>query len=197
LRHVSLEGEARSAVLRELGATLRGMHGLELQPFRASGLFPGDDAYVATRARLEGDLQRAVEAASAELAAWTLPASPAVAAARVRDDLRFVEETPVPLHSNPCPEHVFVDPATLRLTGVIDFGDAYLSHPALDMRRWGQPADRKALIAGYSAAGMPLSEFFQANWRVISVAALMQDFATRPSRRAESLDALLALVGSA
>jgi hygromycin-B 7''-O-kinase len=197
MRHVSLEGEARTVVLRELGAALRGMHGLELQPFRASGLFPGDDGYAATRTRLEGDLQRAVEAASAELAAWTLPVSPAVVAARVRDDLRLVEEGPVPLHSNPGPEHVFVDPVTLRLTGVIDFGDAYLSHPALDLRRWGQPADREAVIAGYSAAGMPLSESFHANWRAISVAALMQDFATRPSRRSESLDALLALVGSA
>jgi hygromycin-B 7''-O-kinase len=123
--------------------------------------------------------------------------SPAVVAARVRDDLRLVEEGPVPLHSNPGPEHVFVDPVTLRQTGVIDFADAYLSHPALDLRRWGQPADREAVIAGYSAAGMPLSESFHANWRAISVAALMQDFATRPSRRSESLDALLALVGSA
>jgi hygromycin-B 7''-O-kinase len=197
MRYLSLEGEARAAVLRELGAALRGMHGLAVQPFRASGLFPGDDSRVATRIRLEGDLRRAVEAASAELAAWTLPVSPAVAAARIRDDLRLVDEQPVPLHSNPGPEHVFVDPATLRLTGVIDFGDAYLSHPALDLRRWGQPADRTALIAGYSAAGLPLSESFHANWRAISVAALMQDFATRPGRRAESLDALLALVGSA
>jgi hygromycin-B 7''-O-kinase len=120
-----------------------------------------------------------------------------VAAARVRDDLRLVDEEPVPLHSNPGPEHVFVDPVTLRLTGVIDFGDAYLSHPALDLRRWWQPADREAIFAGYSAAGTPLSRSFLTTWQAISVAALMQDFATRPGRRAESLDALLTFVGAA
>jgi Ser/Thr protein kinase RdoA (MazF antagonist) len=30
----------------------------------------------------------------------------------------------VVLHSNPSPAHVFVDPDTGQLTGLIDFGDA-------------------------------------------------------------------------
>jgi hypothetical protein len=78
---------------------------------------------------------------------------------------------------------------------VIDFGDAYLSHPALDLRRWGQAADRDAVLAGYAAAGRPLTDSFHANWRAISVATLMLDFALRPSRRAESLDGLRDLLG--
>jgi Ser/Thr protein kinase RdoA (MazF antagonist) len=101
----------------------------------------------------------------------------------------------VPVHSNPGPEHVFVDPDTRRLSGVIDFGDAYLSHPALDFRRWAQPADRAALMAGYTA-GRRLTDSFHANWHAISVANLMLDFATRPGRRTESLDGLRVLLGT-
>jgi aminoglycoside phosphotransferase (APT) family kinase protein len=89
---------------------------------------------------------------------------------------------------------VFVDPDTLRFTGVIDFGDAYLSHPALDFRRWAQPSDRTALMQGY-ARDRQLSESFAANWRAISIIMLMLDFATRPSRRTESLDGLRVLMG--
>ena len=54
-----------------------------------------------------------------------------------------------PIHSNPGPEHVFVDPETLAFTGVIDFGDAYVSHPSFDMRRWSSPEDRAALEEPY------------------------------------------------
>jgi hypothetical protein len=80
------------------------------------------------------------------------------------------------------------------LTGVIDFGDAYLSHPALDFRRWANPRDRSALMQGY-AANTQLSDTFHANWRAISIIMLMQDFAARPTRRAESLEGLRVLLG--
>jgi aminoglycoside phosphotransferase (APT) family kinase protein len=195
MRGLTLAGESRAALLRELGTALRVMHGLEVEPFRGSGLFPGDADTAATRTRLHGDLERAVEAASAMRAAWTLAVSPEEAAARVRPGLDVIDEPPVPLHSNPGPEHVFVDPSTLRLVGVIDFGDAYLSHPALDFRRWARPADRAALMEGY-AAGRRLTDSFWANWRAISVANLMLDFASRPSRRAESLEGLRMLLGA-
>jgi hygromycin-B 7''-O-kinase len=195
MRGLTLGRGARAALLRELGAALRIMHGLEVQPFRSSGLFPGDADTAAIRTRLEGDLQRAVEAAGELREAWTLAVSPEEAAARVRPALDVIDEPPVPLHSNPGPEHVFAYPDTERLTGVIDFGDAYLSHPALDFRRWAQPADRAALMEGY-AAGRPLKDSFYVNWRAISVANLMLDFATRPGRRAESLDGLRVLLGA-
>jgi hygromycin-B 7''-O-kinase len=195
MRGLTLEGQARAALLRELGAALRVMHSLELQPFQRSGLFPGDEDTAATRARLEGDLQRAAEVASERRAAWTLAISPEEAAARVRAGLEVIDEKPVLLHSNPGPEHVFVEPDTLRLSGVIDFGDAYLSHPALDFRRWARPADRAALMESYAADRRP-TDSFSANWRAISVANLMLDFASRPGRRAESLEGLRVLLGT-
>ncbi len=193
MRRLGLRGSARAAVLRELGRVLREMHSLDPAPFRDSGLFPGDHDTTATRSRLEADLQRAAETAAQAGDGWNLPFTPQDAADRVRDGLQRIEDAPVPLHSNPGPEHVFVDGSTPGLTGVIDFGDAYLSHPALDLRRWAEPVDRIALMDGYTA-DRQVSESFHANWRAISVAMLMLDYATRPNRRAESLQGLRALV---
>ncbi|HEV7662567.1 MAG TPA: aminoglycoside phosphotransferase family protein [Chloroflexota bacterium] len=195
LRYVAVEGDARMGLLRDLGAALRRMHGLSLDPFVNSQLFPGDADSAAIADRLARDLDRAVEAATAQRDEWTLPVSPADFAQIVREGVRSVTDPPVALHSNPGPEHVFVDPTTLRLSGIIDFGDAYLSHPAMDMRRWGAPADRSALIAGYAADGPP-SDTFHANWRAISVANLMLDFASRPSRRIEALRSLQLLMAT-
>jgi len=194
MRQLSISGDARVEVLRELGASLRLMHDLDPEPFRTSGLFPGDEDTHAIRIRLERELERAVEAASEHRDDWTLNFSPAEAGDRARSGLDVIHDPPVPLHSNPGPEHVFVDPDTLRFTGVIDFGDAYLSHPALDFRRWAQPEDRTALMHGY-ARDKRLTGTFEANWRAISIIMLMLDFATRPSRRTESLDGLRALIG--
>jgi hygromycin-B 7''-O-kinase len=193
MRCLALSGTARAGVLRELGSVLRVMHGLDPVPFRESGLFPGDQDTMATRSRLEADLQRAVETAAEQAEGWNLPFTPEEAVDRVRDGLQHIDDSPVPLHSNPGPEHVFVDANTLRLTGLIDFGDAYLSHPALDLRRWAQPADRDALMDGYTGDGQ-VSESFHANWRAISVAMLMLDYALRPGRRTESLQGLRVLV---
>jgi aminoglycoside phosphotransferase len=189
LRELTVTGQKRADLLAQLGAALRQMHALDAEPFRQSGLFPGDTDVSATRERLAAELERGVEAANEHRSEWTLPLSPEEAAAHVRQGLSRVDEAPVPLHSNPGPEHVFVNPSTLHLEGVIDFGDAYLSHPALDFRRWAQPDDRRALMVGY-AEGRQLSNSFEANWLAISVAMLMQDFANRPSRRTQSLEGL-------
>ena len=61
------------------------------------------------------------------------------------------------------------------------------------MRRWSSAQDRNALIGGY-AGECALSETFGANWRVISVANLMLDFAHRPQRRPEALAGLRSLL---
>ena len=53
MRHVSMSAAVRADVLRELGALLRAIHGLDVQPFRASGLFPGDEDAADVRARLK------------------------------------------------------------------------------------------------------------------------------------------------
>jgi aminoglycoside phosphotransferase (APT) family kinase protein len=74
------------------------------------------------------------------------------------------------LHSNPGATHVFVDPSSARFTGLIDFGDAYVSHPALDLRRWPDPADRLTLLEGY-LDGTPASPEFTLMWTIAMVQA--------------------------
>src|SRR5436309_15671856 len=77
-----------------------------------------------------------------------------------------------PLHSNPGPEHVFVDPRTGEMTGLIDFGDAYISHPAFDLR-WPRAADRADILAGYDGGGgIGDADTWQAVHIVSEIAAL-------------------------
>ena len=59
----------------------------------------------------------------------------------------------------------FVDPTTLRFSGLIDFGDAYISHPAFDIR-WPRNTDRQAILDGYQEQGQ-LSDAFFAVWRTV------------------------------
>jgi hygromycin-B 7''-O-kinase len=78
-----------------------------------------------------------------------------------------------------------VDPATGAYTGTIDFGDAYVSHPALDLRRWRDPADREALFAGYVAAAPVDDEFVEA-WRVAQALADLTVITAAPAHREEA-----------
>ena len=76
----------------------------------------------------------------------------------------------VALHANPGPPHTFVDPSTGRFQGLIDFGDAYISHPALDVWRWRWRDERAAVLAGYTADA-PVSDDFMQTWKAVTVAA--------------------------
>jgi hypothetical protein len=79
-----------------------------------------------------------------------------------------LNQAAVPLHSNPGPPHVFVDPDTGRFTGLIDFGDAYASHPALDLHRFPDPADRIHLRDAYLDC-TPASAEFNLMWTVAMI----------------------------
>ena len=91
------------------------------------------------------------------------------------------------LHSNPSETHTFVDERTKAFTGLIDFGDAYVSHPAFDLLRWPSARDREDLLAGYAAgAGQAwVDGAFRDAWRALSLLADLQAAARRPERSAE------------
>jgi len=177
----TIAGPARAGVLQALGQELRQIHELPQAPLAASGLFPGDHTADDLRARLAEAFDEVLTALERTGNVWQLPQSPHrvadAALVALPDTTSFVA-----LHSNPGPEHTFADAATHIYTGTIDFGDAYISHPALDLRRWKDPADREALLAGYLAAG-PVDETFMSVWRVTQVWADLAAIASAAAYR--------------
>jgi aminoglycoside phosphotransferase len=184
---VELAGEQRIAVLHQLGRTLRRLHALPQAPFYDSALLPG---YRTREAFIEGmraTLAQAVQVIDATPDLWQLPVAPEHLASRVLATLPATVDL-VALHSNPGPVHTFVRPDTLAFVGLIDFGDAYISHPALDWR-WPTHADRVALLHGYCDEA-PVTDAFLAAWRAGLALSDLAMLATRPETRPQALERL-------
>lgn len=174
-RHVQVAGADRTALLHQAGRLLARLHAAPL--LAESGLFPHDRDGADLRSRLETRLADAIDVITEQPGSWPLPVPPEHVAARALDMLP-AQFTPAALHSNPGPTHVFCD-STGALTGVVDFGDSFLSHPALDLRAWPDPADRIALRAGYLDGAAPDAEF-DAVWTAAMIWADMAALAGRP-----------------
>jgi hygromycin-B 7''-O-kinase len=189
LESTSLSGPARAAVLQKLGATLRRVHEVSQSAMEDSGLVPGDASAADVRERLSAMFDHDI-AAVTDHQRWTTAGL----------DLRATADQllaglpdgtpPVTLHSNPGPEHCFLDPATGRFTGLIDFGDAYRSHPALDVRSWASLDDSRHMLAGYQALG-PLPEGFAHAWRA-GIAVTQLRLAARGRREPQQMAQMLA-----
>lgn len=162
LESTSLTGPARAPVLEELGATLRRVHDVDQTVMVASGLIPGDKRADDISNRLSAMFEY-LTGALADESRWEAEIDLRAVADECLADLP-TGTTPVTLHSNPGPEHCLVDASSGRFTGLIDFGDAYRSHPALDVRSWASPDDSRQMLAGYRALG-PLPDRFQHVWR--------------------------------
>jgi hypothetical protein len=122
---------------------------------------------------------------------WPLGVAPAELASRALVAFPAAVDL-VALHSNPGPVHTFVDPATHDFVGLIDFGDAYIGHPALDWR-WPTHEDHLAILQGY-ADEAPLTEEFMAAWHASLVLSEMRALAMRPDRRSQALERLRLLL---
>jgi aminoglycoside phosphotransferase (APT) family kinase protein len=167
LRHANLNGTARLEVMRALGHTLRRIHQMPQAPFVESGLFPGDTNAADVRRRFAEWFDEFAARIHKEQCPWTLQMTPEAVAERALSLLPDSDER-VALHSNPWHEHTFVDPEKGKYTGLIDFGDAYISHPTFDLRRWRTREERAALLAGYTREH-PVSDEFWATWFVAQV----------------------------
>ena len=192
VRRATLGDNARRVMLRDLGRVLRRIHAIPQGEMVAIGLFPGDHSADDFHARLTEAFDDAVTAIHATEGAWGLSQTPeeiaeTALAALPRSEMR------VALHSNPAPEHTFVDEKTGAYTGTIDFGDAFISHPTLDLRRWRDPADREALFAGY-IADAPVDDEFLTVWRVVQVLTDMTVIAISPEHRAATQGHLQTLI---
>jgi aminoglycoside phosphotransferase (APT) family kinase protein len=182
-----LTGEHRQNVLQQLGRTLRRLHALPQAPFYGSALFPGARTRDAFVAQARANLAQAVPVIDATAGLWRLDVSPADLASRALAALPASIEL-VALHSNPGPVHTFIQPDTCAFVGIIDFGDAYIGHPALDWR-WPTHADRVALLHGYGDE-MPLTDEFMAAWHAMLVLSDLSMLATRPETQPQALERL-------
>jgi hygromycin-B 7''-O-kinase len=184
---VELTGVHRRDVLHALGGTLRRLHALPQAPFYDSALFPGSRTRETFLERVQANLAQAVQVIETTPHLWPFDLAPADLGARVLAMLPAAVEL-VALHSNPGPVHTFVRPDTLAFVGLIDFGDAYISHPALDWR-WPTHADRVALMQGYCAE-TPVTDQFMGAWHAGLILSDMAALATRPETRPQALERL-------
>ena len=188
---VELTGATRTEVLHQLGRTLRRLHAIPQAPFADSALFPGNRTREAFVERMRATLAHAVQVIDDTPHLWPLGVSPADVASRALAALPASVDL-VALHSNPGPVHTFVQPDTLAFVGLIDFGDAYIGHPALDWR-WPTHEDHVVMLEGY-ADEAPLTDEFMAAWRSGLVFSEMAALATRPDRRPQAVERLRHLV---
>ena len=152
---VTLSTPEKDALLFELGKELRKIHGIEQKPFEESSLFPRDEAVELTerlQLRYGAALQKKKEGISPDKLALAL-GEIQTAIQQIRDPDVFVA-----LHTNPYIPHVFVDEATHKYVGIIDFGDAYIGHPIFDMWYW-KVESRIKLMRGYTSE-RPVSAAF-------------------------------------
>ncbi|HEX2188854.1 MAG TPA: aminoglycoside phosphotransferase family protein [Longimicrobiaceae bacterium] len=143
---------ARTRAASDLAAFLRALHSLPAEVGDRCGLERLDAASKARslrgscaeglHARLDRETRDRLDAA---LAGWSSPAPGAAPEA-------------VLLHRDVAPGHLLCDPATGRLTGVIDFGDVALGEPARDFvyvyEDFG-PAILAEVLAAYAGERAP------------------------------------------
>lgn len=196
IRNANLKGEVRREALKELGRMLRRIHSIPQEALRESGLFFGDQSPVDVYWRMGGIFDDVADMIRNEGREWKFHLTPQEVGRRLMRTLPNVK-TIVALHSNPGPEHTFAEPETGKLTGIIDFGDAYFSHPVHDLRRYRAPADRQAVFEGYLESA-PVDGDFMATWRVAcglaDVVAMVYSPEHQPEA-AQELEQLLKEIG--
>jgi len=125
------------------------IHSVDVKPFIDSGLFTDIDKNVSdVKARLQANFDWGLQRLSEKLSQSEINKANASAAEEIS---KITEATIVPIHANPSSTHAFVK-SNNRFSGLIDFGDAYISHPICDMRRWAL-SERQPLFEGYISSG--------------------------------------------
>ncbi len=159
---VDLTVAQRREVLLALGGTLRRIHESDQTLLLAPGLVPGDESPEDFPRRVADTVERLFHTLEGSEESGAIASLRENAMALVD---RLPRSTPpVVLHSNPGPEHTFVLEESGTLSGLIDFGDAYRSHPALDLRSWARDRGGDVVLEGYRGSrGLP--EGFEEAWR--------------------------------
>lgn len=194
--HASISPQARQQMLFRLGETLARIHTVPQGPLLESGLFPSENSHDAFRERVAEVLMEGARLIYESGIRWPVVGMTPEQLTRRALDVLPVTHLRTAVHSNPGLTHAFVDPVTGAYQGLIDFADAFITHPAWDLRRW-TPREREALLAGYEA-DCPQDVDFLQTFRIIGLAVdmvqLSSDKATvRHAAEADLTETLQAL----
>lgn len=163
-----LSADQRSAVLAELGRTLRTLHSITMP---GAGV-PGEEGRWTD---LESKRQQYVASVLDDTRHLT---SAGLTSAEVEQVIKIVQESDIPLedppvlcHGDLSEEHVFVD-SDLRVVGVIDWGLWYAGSAASELAGMAMgfaAADLESIIAGHGFPMGPASRS-QIRWHLITQA---------------------------
>jgi hygromycin-B 7''-O-kinase len=182
MREVKPTGERRTEILYNLGRMLYFLHNLpDQEELLESGFFPVDHDRHALAERVIRPLQDVADRISRRNLEWTSKLTPQDIVEKVSETIQYDEKRA--LHSNPALSHTFVDPESHTLTGLIDLGDAYISHPSNDLRRCLSPLDRQDIFSGYNTLRQADDSFMSvwiANQLLSDFICIAQDNGFRP-----------------
>jgi aminoglycoside 2''-phosphotransferase len=168
------DASTRQAILEQLGGFLRELHSLEIGTVRATdSLSPRSagmkEEYQALYETLERELFPAMMVWARD---WARGLFRPVLEGKL--DLRYA---PAMIHGDLTPYHLCYDPVTHRLSGVIDFGNAGPSDPALDLG---------SIIMGFGESLL---------WQMQTVYSEISDLLDRARFHAATLELRWALAG--
>lgn len=178
---LTLDPAARREAIMAVGRVVRRIHAIPLKAFRESAHFLTDYTIADFKVRLGNYF--AYVGKHLQGRGWPFATSLEVIAERTLALLPPTFE-PVAVHSNPGPPHTFVDPTTQRFTGLIDFGDAYITHPAMDLWAWAAPQNRAAILAGYTADA-PVDDDWLLTWRIVTLVHTLMRLVRLPEQEKE------------
>jgi len=170
VRFSQLTAKEREDMLYNLGVTLYHIHNIDLKPFYESGLLY--DTYT-TDEHIQNQVRHYFDIATKKNVAKLDPKH--IDEAKLQADkyiakIKYIK--PKMRHADPSDEHTFVEDGIY--SGVIDFGDAYISHPAFDLRRWAHE-DRPALTKGYLSAGAVEDSFLNVCESIFAVENILNE----------------------
>jgi len=161
LKYTTMLESELETVLVEHGRNLKELHSMEQKALIECGLFPNDETVENVKLRFTYRLDLMLEGMLKNVAKEEIEIAKKLGdeiIAQIPNKLKMVA-----LHSNPYKEHTFVN-ADKSYSGMIDFGDSYISHPVNDMRRWSFK-ERKHLLQGYTSVG-DIGDDFMTMWNI-------------------------------
>lgn len=125
----------RDAVLDQVAHVLQALHSTPLSVAREAGIgHDADDDWSAFPTDGIDDLRSDIDRIADELGATTVGAAKDFAERMT--GVRLPRASEVLIHDDLTAVHMLVDPATGRLSGIIDWADLHLGHPIADVTGW-------------------------------------------------------------